>query len=186
MSQCLLILISDKQLYRQYKAVLYTWFSQFSRFYDLGTIFVRFLTLKMKILNFIRNHILPYWKTIIIICAPLVLLPLPILSIGYSTEKVIIDSRFFFNYMLNEIQIIVKGGAMWLCHFTHGHLLDDRSSSFTHHQFDSCRSLSSFRNYRYRRRLHGVHEGCIIVFYKRNYFKKEFWYRNQIWCFWVV
>ena len=40
------------------------------------------------ILTFIRHHILPYWRTLIIICAPLLLLPLPILSIGYSTEKV--------------------------------------------------------------------------------------------------
>ena len=41
--------------------------------------------------RFVRNHILPYWKTVIIICTPLVLLPLPLASVGYSTEKVLIE-----------------------------------------------------------------------------------------------
>jgi len=39
-------------------------------------------------LQILRDHLLPYWKTIIIIVVPLAMLPLPILAIGEPTEKV--------------------------------------------------------------------------------------------------
>ena len=32
------------------------------------------------ILTFLRNHILPYWKSIIVIVVPLALLPLPVIA----------------------------------------------------------------------------------------------------------
>lgn len=46
-----------------------------------------------RIIAFTRDHLLPYWKTFIVIVVPLVLLPIPIQSAGNSTEKV---SQFLF------------------------------------------------------------------------------------------
>jgi len=39
-------------------------------------------------LEMLRDHLLPYWRTIIVIVVPLAMLPLPILAIGTDTEKV--------------------------------------------------------------------------------------------------
>ena len=47
-----------------------------------------------RIIAFVRDHLLPYWKTFSVIIVPLVLLPIPIQSAGYSTEKV---PLFLFN-----------------------------------------------------------------------------------------
>lgn len=38
-------------------------------------------------LEMLRDHLLPYWRTIIVIVVPLAMLPLPILAIGTDTEK---------------------------------------------------------------------------------------------------
>ena len=62
--------------------------------------------------------------------------------------------------------MLFKGSLLWLCHFTNGHLLDDRSAPATHHKSDSRRPLPPFRNFGYWGRLHGLHEGNKILFFR--------------------
>lgn len=69
------------------------------------------------------NHILPYWRTYVVLFTPIVLLK--ILFIG--TPVCLIKSSLLTLTFLTILKSFL-GSCDWICCSYHGHLLDDRGS----------------------------------------------------------
>lgn len=73
----------------------------------------------------LRNHILPYWKSYVVVLVPLFLLPLPLIA---QTKVVYLVSDNNQTHMFN---FVFEGSVVWLRNSCHGSLLDDRSDSIS-------------------------------------------------------
>ena len=111
----------------------------------------------------IRNQLLPYWKSMIVILAPLLALPLLIVvNTKVSQLKFYLrqcSAQFILDSLIEEFLDLLIGGSSWLCHCYHGRFLDDRSSAIGRNQFDACRVATFTWHHEHRGSVHGLHEG---------------------------